>query len=106
MPRLKGTMPVLTAPISAVKSPVDCPGSTPRMADSCVRPMNAAMAAAATSQAMPSHRLRFSSAMATTTPVGTRPSTSGVHRPITAIAPSGTTNQPSTAADRRLRAPT
>ena len=43
---------------------------------------------------------------ATTTPVGTRPSTSGVHRPITAIAPSGTTNQPSTAADRRLRAPT
>ncbi len=103
-PRLNGLIPEPTAPRSVVRSEADVPGSTPRMAAVCVRAMKAASAALATSQPMPSQRLCFSSAIATTTAEGTMPSASGVHSPMTARPPSGTRNQPSIRADRRLRA--
>ena len=101
---LKAAMPAPTAPRLVVKSPVLCPGSTPRIAWVCVTAMKAPPTSAAPSQARPIQSRCRSRAIATTTPEGTSPMTSGVHSPMIASAPSGSRNQPRVRADRQLRA--
>ena len=101
---LNGTIPLLTAPRFLEKSADVVPGSTPRIAALCVTATTAPSTAVPTSHAIPTARRQRISAIATTTPAGTMPSTSGVHRPIATSAPRGTRNHPSTRADRMLRA--
>ena len=103
-PILNGLMPTPTAPRSANSPPALVPGSELITAWVCNQAVIPTNPPAAITQTGANHLRTRQSATATMSPDGIKPSTRGVHRPITARAPSGIKNQPKPRAECQSRA--